>query len=248
MGVRMAFVADQMGVRLILKNDGDTSVLDLQPYVKVGASVVRFKGKRRLDPGEAYESEKRFPRALAAAAGYYLRLYVDYSDRTGVQSTGFLVARVDDPSGREPDGLRLFLSPQRLSAGASGAAASLRIENRGPQPRDLRVEAFLPPSCEPPDSLPEGPARLPAVNGELLLTLRFPPFPCKQAGEFPWYLVALPVGDQTAKAAVTGGSLRAGAPRSLLRRFFEDKARVLWAVWGCLILLIGSVAMGIRRA
>jgi hypothetical protein len=246
MSAETTLLADQVRTRLIVGNEGDSPALDVRPYFLVGGSKLPLKGKRRLDPGERYDVQKLIPRESVAAGGYYIRAYVGYSESVGQRVTSMLLARVEDPSGGGTEGLRLSLSPRRLSAGTSGASARLRILNAGPQPRDLRVEALLAPSCKRPEIVPEGTAHLPA-EGELLLTLRFPPSACEHAGEYPLYILAAPIGEKKGKPAVATASLLAAAPSSLLQRIFADKAAVLWAVWGLLFLLIAAVAMGIRR-
>jgi len=247
MSAETTLVGDQVRTRLIVGNEGDSPALDVRPYFLVGGSKLPVEGKRRLDPGERYDAQKPIPRESVAAGGYYIRAYVGYADSVGQRVTSMVIAQVADPSGGSTEGLRLSLSPRRLSVGASGASARLRILNAGPQPRDLRVEALLAPSCKPPEIVPEGTAHLPAAEGELLLTLRFPPSTCKHAGEYPLYILATPIGEKNGRPAVATASLLVAAPSSLLRRLFADKAAVLWAVWGLLFLLIASVAMGIRR-
>jgi len=246
-GVETTVFGDQVRVRLTIANNGGTPALDVQAYVDVGGSRVPFAGKRRLDPRERYQSEKLVPLQTIVDAAHIIRSYVEYADAVGQRTTSMLLARVGDPGARGSEGLRLSLSPPRLSVDTSAAAMSLRIGNSGSKPREVRIEAFPAPSCEPPEGLPDTPIHLPASGGEVLLTLYFPPSPCERPGEHSLYILATELGEGAGKPAVATGRISMPAPRSLLRQVFGDKARVLWAAWACLLLLIASVAMGIRR-
>jgi hypothetical protein len=127
----------------LVGNEGDSPALDVRPYFLAGGSKLPVEGRRRLDPGERYDAQKPIPRESVAAGGYYIRAYVGYADSVGQRVTSMLLAQVGDPSGEGTQGVRLSLSPRRLSVGASGASARLRILNVGPPPtRPARRSAF----------------------------------------------------------------------------------------------------------